>query len=230
MKVLIWVGCFFVATILNTILGYATGVKVGYLIFYFVVYFVAKKLCNIWDEHKSAKEEDAEKVADAIEANLQNQPNFENDIDFGLVAKKPVYLCAELSHSDKNKYLNNLYTDNGEKITWQERGFLDVYCVNGKVEVYDTFLPSGKLYKKIYINMYGATSSTKTPVGFILKDKMGVQALLPEVNHNLNEATLNKPIENLSQHEKISFCRKCGEKLIENSQFCRKCGTEVIKE
>lgn len=28
----------------------------------------------------------------------------------------------------------------------------------------------------------------------------------------------------------ILFCRKCGEKLIENSQFCRKCGTEVKKE
>lgn len=57
MKVLIWIGCFFVATILNTILGYATGVKVGYLIFYFAVYFVARKLCNKWDEHKEAKAE-----------------------------------------------------------------------------------------------------------------------------------------------------------------------------
>jgi hypothetical protein len=28
----------------------------------------------------------------------------------------------------------------------------------------------------------------------------------------------------------IQFCRKCGEKLIENSRFCRKCGTEIIKE
>ena len=28
--------------------------------------------------------------------------------------------------------------------------------------------------------------------------------------------------------EQICFCRKCGEKLIVNSQFCRKCGTEVV--
>ena len=27
---------------------------------------------------------------------------------------------------------------------------------------------------------------------------------------------------------KICFCRKCGEKLLEDSKFCRKCGTEVI--
>ena len=55
MKVLIWIGCFIVATILNALLGYATGVKVGYLLFYFAVYYVAKKLCSMWDEHKEKK-------------------------------------------------------------------------------------------------------------------------------------------------------------------------------
>ncbi len=29
---------------------------------------------------------------------------------------------------------------------------------------------------------------------------------------------------------KISFCRKCGEKLIDNSKFCSKCGTEIVEE
>lgn len=28
----------------------------------------------------------------------------------------------------------------------------------------------------------------------------------------------------------IRFCRKCGEKLIDNSQFCRKCGTQIVEE
>lgn len=28
--------------------------------------------------------------------------------------------------------------------------------------------------------------------------------------------------------DKIRFCRKCGEKLIDNSRFCRKCGTEIV--
>lgn len=108
MKVLIWIGCFFVATILNTILGYATGVKVGYLIFYFAVYFVAKKLCNKWDEHKEAK---AEKKKTTQQQNI-------------VVEEKAV-------------------------------------------------------------------------------------------------------IENADQ---VRFCRKCGEKLLNNSQFCRKCGTEVKVE
>lgn len=30
--------------------------------------------------------------------------------------------------------------------------------------------------------------------------------------------------------DQVRFCRKCGEKLIDNSQFCRKCGTQVVKE
>lgn len=38
MKVLIWVGCFIVASILNTILGYASGIKAGYLVFYLAVF------------------------------------------------------------------------------------------------------------------------------------------------------------------------------------------------
>lgn len=63
MKVLIWIGCFIVATILNTILGYATGIKIGYLLFYFAVYFVAKKLCSMWDKHNENKA--AKKAASA---------------------------------------------------------------------------------------------------------------------------------------------------------------------
>ena len=33
-----------------------------------------------------------------------------------------------------------------------------------------------------------------------------------------------------SDTEKISFCRKCGEPLMDSSKFCRKCGTEIIEE
>ena len=40
----------------------------------------------------------------------------------------------------------------------------------------------------------------------------------PQVNCKIKKSTENK----------IIFCRKCGEKLIEGSTFCRKCGTKVI--
>lgn len=29
--------------------------------------------------------------------------------------------------------------------------------------------------------------------------------------------------------DQVRFCRKCGEKLIDNSKFCRKCGTEIVE-
>ena len=34
--------------------------------------------------------------------------------------------------------------------------------------------------------------------------------------------------EKIVDTDKIRFCRKCGEKLIDNSRFCRKCGTEIV--
>ena len=36
--------------------------------------------------------------------------------------------------------------------------------------------------------------------------------------------------EPIADADRIRFCRKCGEKLIENSRFCRKCGTEIVRE
>lgn len=40
---------------------------------------------------------------------------------------------------------------------------------------------------------------------------------------------ISHPIDN-ETNDQVCFCRKCGERLIDNSQFCRKCGTEVVKE
>lgn len=34
--------------------------------------------------------------------------------------------------------------------------------------------------------------------------------------------------EPIANTDRIRFCRKCGEKLIDNSRFCRKCGTEIV--
>ncbi len=45
---------------------------------------------------------------------------------------------------------------------------------------------------------------------------------------NISENIETKAIS--SDTEKISFCRKCGEPLIDSSKFCRKCGTEIVEE
>lgn len=40
--------------------------------------------------------------------------------------------------------------------------------------------------------------------------------------------TTRPPMTAVQKNDKIRFCRKCGEKLIENSRFCAKCGTEMV--
>ena len=99
----------------------------------------------------------------AMEANKENQPHNELDADFGLVPQKPVYTVGI---DEQEKYLKSLRTITGEQIKWNRRGSMSVDGVNGLVDVYDTFLPSGEEYKTIYINMYGAYNSTFAPKGF----------------------------------------------------------------
>ena len=35
--------------------------------------------------------------------------------------------------------------------------------------------------------------------------------------------------EPIADTDRIRFCRKCGEKVLDNSRFCRKCGAEVVE-
>ncbi len=75
-----------------------------------------------------------------------------------------------------------------------------------------------------------------------IEDDMGVRyrnlcdACMEIYNATPNEHTdLAEPAETnidepVSSSTQIQFCRKCGEKLVENSRFCRRCGTEVVKE
>lgn len=36
--------------------------------------------------------------------------------------------------------------------------------------------------------------------------------------------------EEATAEEKVTFCRKCGNKLLDGAQFCNKCGTAIVKE
>ena len=105
-----------------------------------------------------------------MEANSTSQPNLEGAADFGLVPEKPIYTHALKSVDGEIEYLNKLYTANGEKIKWTRRGSTGVAGVNGMIDIYETFLPSGQPYKTIYINMYGAKTSTAAPKGFVLRN------------------------------------------------------------
>ncbi len=112
----------------------------------------------------------------AMEANRENQPHNELDADFGLVPQKPIYTVGI---DEQEKYLKSLRTINGEPIKWNRRGSMNVDGVNGIVDVYDTYLPSGEEYKTIYMNMYGASNSTFAPKGFSYTSQSSVTPISP---------------------------------------------------
>lgn len=113
-------------------------------------------------------EAQAKNTVEAMEANSKTQPNNEGDSDFGLIPEKPIFTLALMSVDGEEEYLNRLYTVNGEKIKYNRRGSISIEGINGVIDIYETFLPSGQPYKTIYINMYGAKNSTEAPAGFVL--------------------------------------------------------------
>ena len=108
----------------------------------------------------------AKATIEAMKANAETQPDNEGDEDFGIVPEKPIFTLALKSVDGEEEYLNKLRTTNGERIRYTRRGSTCAEGINGMVDIYDTYLPSGEFYKTIYINMYGANNSISTPKGF----------------------------------------------------------------
>lgn len=111
----------------------------------------------------------AEETAKAWKENSKNQPNNEDDIDFGVVPEKPIYTLASKVVEGEKEYLGKLLTSDGEVLSWVRRGSMSADGVSGMIDIYDGFLSTGSLYKTVYINMYGAKTSCGVPRGFILR-------------------------------------------------------------
>ena len=94
----------------------------------------------------------ASNTIEAMEANSKTQPDNEGDADFGLVPEKPIFTLALKSVDGEKEYLDELYAVNGEKIKYNRRGSTSVNGINGMIDIYETYLPSGQPYKTIYIN------------------------------------------------------------------------------
>ena len=135
-----------------------------------------EKLTNPNITQEEASEEllkfQAKSTIDTMMKNKEAQPNNEADEDFGLVPQKPIFTFALKSVAGEREYLDKLYTSSGEKIKYTRRGSTIAEGVNGIIDIYDTFLPSGQPYKTIYINMYGAETSEVPPKGFIRGDAL----------------------------------------------------------
>lgn len=154
-------------------------------------------------ETKSFIDSTASAIAGIVQRNVTDQKDS-NDIDFGLVPEKPIYTPFSRLVDGENEYLNSLLTIDGEKITWDRRGSTNAEGIHGIIDIYNTFLPSGKPYKTLFINMYGANFSKKAPAGFIFSQ--------------------NKRKKN----NKKAFCRKCGHEI--TGKRCEYCHPKKTKK
>ena len=128
------------------------------------------------DPLKAIMEAQAKETIRVMEANRTAQPNNENDPEFGLVPEKPIFTLATEIVDGQRAYLGKLRTLNGDKITWKRLGSTSVEGINGMIDIYETFLPSGVPYKTLYINMYGARTSKTAPAGFCFPEQRKVVA------------------------------------------------------
>lgn len=153
----------------------------------------------------------------AMEANSKTQPDNEGDSDFGLVPEKPIFTLALKSVEGEKEYLDKLYTVNGEKIKYNRRGSTSVNGINGMIDIYETYLPSGQPYKIIYINMYGAKRSTKAPAGFTFGKPAARHAAVPA------------PAPQSGKSAKRKYCSRCGSAIDSKTKKCSGCGKQYFR-
>ena len=100
-----------------------------------------------------------------IEANDLICDRWLGDSEYGLVESKPVFTDGiECSYA----YLGCLSAEDGTPLKWTRLGSLTVEGVHGMTDAYDSFLPDGTPYKRIYLNFYSTHVPTTAPKGFRL--------------------------------------------------------------
>jgi len=92
---------------------------------------------------------------------------------YGLVPENPIYVNGI---DGEKQYLRALRTIMGQSLTWSRQGSTHAAGVQGPVDVYKMYLPSGEEYRTLFINMYGSTNSTQPPAGFFFAPEQAVAA------------------------------------------------------
>ena len=168
----------------------------------------------------------AQSTLDAMKANRQAQPDHEGDADFGLVPEKPIFTLAIKSVDGEKEYLEKLHTTSGEKIKYKRLGSTSADGISGIIDIYETYLPSGEYYKTIYINMYGAKSSTKAPAGFTI----GIPIIkTTPTSMSQPEKPVDTPRSQNKKSGKIKYCSKCGSAIDNKTKKCTGCGKQYFR-
>lgn len=86
--------------------------------------------------------------------NQNAQPDYEAEPVFGLPPEKPIFTLAANIVESQQTYLNELRALHGDKITCRRLGSANAEDTHGIIDI-STFLPTGTLYKALFISMYG---------------------------------------------------------------------------
>lgn len=111
----------------------------------------------------------------AVEANRDIADQHLYDSDYGFVPHKPIYTSGV---DGEKQYLGSLRTVAGAPVTWNRRGSMGVDGVHGLIDIYDVYLPSGDLYRTLYLNMYSPTNSKHPPVGFYIASQSNSNSMV----------------------------------------------------
>lgn len=85
------------------------------------------------------------------------------DDELGLVPNKPIYTSGV---DQQRHYLRCLHSINGETLKWNHRGSISIEGIQGLVDIYDAYLPSGAEYRTVYLNASGVSCPAYAPRGF----------------------------------------------------------------
>jgi len=155
----------------------------------------------------------AKLAANDIAANRGLCDSNVDDPQYGLVPSKPIYTAFI---EGEKEYLSSLRTLDGETLTWERKGSMAVMGINGMVDIYETYLPSGDLYKTLYLNMYCDKTSRTPPTGFLIPNSSSQKPILKE-----------KPVA--TTNSKTRFCKFCGGAIDPNSKKCTSCGKQFFR-
>ena len=97
------------------------------------------------------------------EVSTDNAISFCLDDETGLVPGKPIYTDGQ---DQAQCYLQSLRSIDGNVLKWNCRGSVKVDGIQGFVDIYDAYLPSGAEHKTIFINTNGSSEPTYAPKGF----------------------------------------------------------------
>ena len=101
-------------------------------------------------------------IWDKAQKNKDIEKRYINDIEYGLVPEKPVFVSG--FGSDK-EYLSHLHTEDGRKLTFTRLGSFETEGIAGLIDLYILRLSDGTDYLRVYICNYGLSVRKKAPKG-----------------------------------------------------------------